>query len=63
MEFKKIKIPIQSSDLYYDLFDGGYINPSKLLADSKDLTNVEKAIKTVKKFLDEAESKGLIEQI
>ncbi|MEE3609390.1 hypothetical protein [Avibacterium paragallinarum] len=60
MKFKKNAKPIYTNDLWYDLFDGGYIKPSELLADKDDIEKVEQAIKLIKKFTDEACAANLI---
>lgn len=39
-------------DFFYDLTDGGYINPTKLLVDKKDAERVMEAIKVLKEFQD-----------
>jgi len=62
MKFKKEAKPIETSDLYYDLFDGGYIKPDKIL-EQEDAKKVNQAIETIIKFLNEAEIEGLIELI
>jgi hypothetical protein len=61
MKFKKTKTPIQTSDPYYDLFDGGDINPEKILADKEEAKKVREAIETILRFLDEAQDVGAIE--
>jgi len=60
MNFLKDAKGITTDDPYYDLMEGGYINPSDYLgeADAKELSD---AVKLIKKFLDEAEESGLIE--
>lgn len=61
MKFKKLDEPVVSSDLYYDLFEGGYLEPKNLLKDKKDVKAVEDAIALVKKYLEEAQEAGSIE--
>ena len=51
---------IWTSDLYYDLFEGGYINPEDLLENEEDIDKVKQAILTINKFLDGAIDKELI---
>jgi hypothetical protein len=60
MEFKK-GAKIETSDFYYDLFDGGYIKPDKLLKSKSDVERVKDAIKTIEDFKDSAESNDVIE--
>ena len=40
----------EDCDWWYDLTDGGYIKPSELLDDPKDVKRVEEAIKVVREF-------------
>lgn len=61
MEFKKRKEPVCYSDFWYDLTDGGYIRPEKLLKNKKDVDAVLAAIELLKRFGDEAEGAGVIE--
>lgn len=58
MEFKK-RAKVKTSDVYYDLFDGGYIKPEKLLVAS-DAERVNAALATIREFLQEAEDKGVL---
>ena len=51
---------IWTNDLYYDLFEGGYINPEDLLENKEEIDKVKQAIETVNKFLDGAIDLGLI---
>lgn len=51
---------IWTSDLYYDLFEGGYIKPEDLLENEEDIDKVKQAILTINKFLDGAIDKELI---
>lgn len=62
MEFVK-GAEIQTDDFYYDLFDGGYIKPEKLLKNKEDIDRLKEAIKIVKKFHDEAEEQGVLEYL
>ena len=39
-----------TADFYYDLIDGGYLPPEKILRDKKDIENVNKAIETIRIF-------------
>lgn len=61
MKFKDINEPIYTSDLYYDLFDGGYICPEDLLENVKEAEKVRQAILLIQEFLEEAEDNGAIE--
>ncbi|HUS50611.1 MAG TPA: hypothetical protein VMZ91_10630 [Candidatus Paceibacterota bacterium] len=39
-----------TDDFWYDLFDGGYIKPEKLLEDQVDIDSVEEAISILEDF-------------
>ena len=41
---------VHTSDFWYDLTDGGYIKPSEILENAKDVLEVEKAIAILEKF-------------
>lgn len=58
MKFNKVKV--NTDDMYYDLFEGGYIEPEKMLTNSDDIKKVRDAIEVVKQFLKEGEEKGKI---
>ena len=51
---------IWTNDLYYDLFEGGYINPKDLLENKEEIDKVKQAILTINEFLDGAIDKELI---
>ena len=66
MKYKKLlelpnKEPISSSGLYYDLFEGGYIQPGDFLKEDKDIDKVHKAMDVISSFLEEIQEKGLLE--
>ena len=63
MEFKENAEIIDTSDFWYDLFDGGYIEPEKLLINEEDIEKINNAIKILKRFNIELENKGLINLI
>lgn len=60
MEFVK-KAKIVTDDFFYDLFDGGYIKPEKLLKNQEDIDKVKNAIEIIKDFKDSAEDKDILE--
>jgi hypothetical protein len=60
-KFKEDAEVVSSSELYYDLFDRGYISPTKFLADQAQIDLVNEAISVVEDFLSSAEDIGLIE--
>ena len=53
MEIKKDAEPIASSDIYYDLFDGGYLNPEKFLENEQDVFDVRSAIGVIESYISE----------
>ena len=44
-----------TGEFWYDLTDGGYINPEEILEDPQDVKRVNEAIKTIKEFRDSCE--------
>lgn len=62
MKFKKVPITggVYSSDMYYDLFHGGYIKPQQML-EPEDAKRVQEAVATVMEFLNLAEKNGWLE--
>ncbi len=52
MKFKK-GIKIETDSFWYDLFEGGYIDPSDILPKGEDLEKVKEAIKVLENFFDE----------
>ena len=61
MNFKKRDEAIFTSEVYYDLFEGGYIKPEELLVSETEANIVNTAIGIVRDFLDEAEEAGVLE--
>lgn len=59
--FKEFVEPVYSDDLYYDFFDGGYINEVKLLEDKEQVKKVREARMLIEAFLDQAERAGVLE--
>lgn len=60
-KFKSIKSDddvVYSSDHYYDLMDGGYIDPHEMLEDSDQADKVVEAAELIRRFLDEALAAG-----
>lgn len=60
LKFKKQET-IYSSEPYYDLFDGGYINPFHMLKDVDEAQRVQDAITVVLNFLADAEQADALE--
>ena len=50
-----------TSEPLYDIFDGGYICPFKLLVDEEEAHKVQEAINLVHNFLACAEDVGVVE--
>ena len=40
-----------SDEPYYDLFDGGYIKPEKLLDSEEDIKKINDAVKVIEDFM------------
>ena len=60
-KFKKVDEPYFTSDKFYDLFDGGYIDPEDMLTDDKQVDKLLEAMNIIEDFLDQAEEEGVIE--
>ncbi len=52
---------VGTSEMYYDLFDGGYIDPENFLDDEEQIKKINDAIKTVESYLKFLEDNGAIE--
>lgn len=59
MKIKENAKCIETDDFWYDLFDGGYIKPEKLL-EKDDAIEVLKAIKILLKFQETLEDNNLL---
>lgn len=55
MQIKK-GIEISSSDFWYDLTDGGYLNPNEICESPEDAKKVQDAINTIKDFQESCEA-------
>jgi hypothetical protein len=44
-----------TSEFWYDLTDGGYLDPDKMCADKKDAKRVKEAIKVIQEFYSSCE--------
>lgn len=49
MQLRKDVI-LATSEFWYDVFEGGYINPADFLANDSDVKSVEDAIKVLTEF-------------
>jgi hypothetical protein len=54
---------ISTSEFWYDLFDGGYIDPENLLESEEDVKQVRRAMQVLQQFYNEAEEQGVLELI
>lgn len=61
-KFKEDVDPVSTGEPWYDLTDGGYIDPAKLLEDADQAELVDNAISTVRDFLDQAFKAGVLEE-
>lgn len=61
-EFKD-NVIISSSDIFYDVFDGGGIVPEELLKNSEQAKQVRQAINVVEDFLSDAIGSGALEVV
>ena len=59
MKFKKNIEPIYTSEFWYALTDGGYINP-KLILEEDDVKRVINAIRIIKEFEEKAIELGIV---
>lgn len=48
-------LELSTSDFWYDLTDGGYLNPAEMLEDPKEAEEVNAAIHLLMKFRDACE--------
>lgn len=60
-KFRERDKPVYTSDVWYCLNEGGYINPHDLLEETKQADEVHDAIEIIRQFLDQAEDAGVIE--
>jgi hypothetical protein len=60
MKFKENVEPLVTSEFFYDLFDGGYIEPSDLLV-AEDAKRVNEAVRLILEFRDRLEEEGIME--
>jgi hypothetical protein len=58
MKFKKT---VTTADFWYDLFEGGYIKPEKVLSSTDDALKVREAINILKEFKKAGEDQDMIE--
>lgn len=62
-EFKEDAEPQGGSDgFWYDITDGGYINPEEVLREESQIVSLKRAIETVKSFERALEAKGLLNE-
>jgi hypothetical protein len=63
MEFKDSCEGVVTSELWYDVFEGGCIDPKMMLKNDEDIEKVCAAIETVMSFVREATDHGIIEVV
>jgi hypothetical protein len=62
-KFKEYLTPyIISDNFWYDITDGGYLKPEKMLQDEKQIIMLREAINIVKSFENTLEDKNLISE-
>lgn len=60
MKIKLDAVPIATSDFFYDLFDGGYIDPDDVL-EIEDAERVNEAVQLILEFREILEDNDMIE--
>lgn len=60
LNFKKDAEPTSSNDFWYDLFEGGYIDPAEFL-EEESANEVIRAQNLLEEFQRKMEEKGLVE--
>jgi hypothetical protein len=58
----EIESPVYSTDLYYDLFEGGYIKPEDMLEDPQQIADIYDAMNLIQMFLQGAQEHGHISE-
>lgn len=54
---------ISSSDFFYDLIFGGYIEPSKVLIDKERAKKLQEAADLLEAWMHELEDDGILEEL
>jgi len=62
MKFKKKVSKYHTTDFWYDLFEGGYLKPKKIVK-KESQEEIEKAISILKKYKKELIENGVVEEI
>lgn len=63
MKIKKDAEQIGSADFYYDLFNGGYFDPVRLLEDPDDIIKVNEAIYVIQEYQAALDDADMIEEM
>jgi len=63
MELKDNIEEFSSSDIYYDFFDGGYLEPEDFLENKEDIEKVNEAAKVLNEYFNALESSDKYEEI
>lgn len=59
---KKYKVDkVYSDDIYYDLFQGGYIIPENILYRPEEAQKVNEAIKVIEDFFNDLRADGILD--
>ena len=59
--FKKDAESVSSSEIYYDLFEGGYLRPERFLEDPYQVQKVNDAVSTIEQYLHQLMSAELLD--
>ena len=60
-KFKPNAEPEFTSDMWYDIFEGGYIIPDDFLVEREQIDKVKEAIQTLKEFTEQSITLGFIQ--
>jgi hypothetical protein len=60
MDYKK-NATVETDDFWYDLIDGGYIKPEKILANPNDVKKIKYAIKVLENWKNDLEKNDIIQ--
>jgi len=62
-ELKKKYKQTASSDFWYDVFDGGYLNPEDFLESEKDIELVNNAKAVLKMYRNTIDKEGVVDEL
>lgn len=52
MKLKEDLVLVELDDIYYDVFDGGYLKPDRVLQDQEDIDRVNEAIEVMEEYFE-----------